>query len=82
MGEIADYMIEQMQDDAERDLHEFYNEVEVKCKYCGSHHVVWEMTPAGWRLFNTHSMYTTGALHECCDPFKIVKQLEKKNVRR
>lgn len=70
MGEIADMMIERMLDFPEEDPHEFKDEVQ--CKHCGSKSVRWEMTPAGWRLFNGTK------LHECCDPFKLVEKLEKK----
>jgi hypothetical protein len=44
---------------------------EVTCKYCKSEHLEWEMTPAGWRLFEAD-----GELHQCTDPFAVIKELE------
>ncbi len=68
------------------DMSEWYNEhcdpfedePTVKCKYCKKE-VVWEMTPAGWRLFDEG-----GSLHDCNDPFEIVRRLEndRPSIRR
>lgn len=43
-----------------------------RCKLCHKA-VTWDMTPAGWRLFEGKN------LHMCDDPFKVVRDLETKN---
>lgn len=44
------------------------------CKVCGKI-VEWEMTPAGWRLFDAHNQ-----LHECVDPFEVLRNLENEKT--
>ena len=68
MGDIADEMINRYLDDPRP--HDLDDEPAVECKYCHKE-CVWEQTPAGWRLFDTN-----GELHECNDPFELVRRLE------
>lgn len=65
------------------EMAEFYNdhcdpfEDDPVCRYCKNTNVEWEMTPAGWRLFNED-----GSLHQCNDPFELVKKVERNGHRK
>lgn len=73
MGEMADEMINRYLDNP--GPHGLDDEPAVTCKVCHKE-CVWEQTPAGWRLFDLN-----GELHDCNDPFELVKQLENQNAR-
>lgn len=60
------------EDDEEPDEDEGVNSRHPTCKYCNKPDLRWEMTPAGWRLFEGFN------LHECINPFKVVSDLEKR----
>ena len=42
-----------------------------QCKVCKKRGLEWEMTPAGWRLFDGTQ------LHECFNAFDIAKKAEQ-----
>ncbi len=69
MSELTDEMLDRYYDTEFEEL-----DVHLKattCKVCKKKGLEWEMTPAGWRLFEGTQ------LHECIDPFKLVAAFEK-----
>lgn len=69
MGEIADMHTDYFD---ECDLSEEESLRSASCKVCKKRGLEWEMTPAGWRLFEGTQ------LHSCIDPFKLTKELEER----
>ena len=64
MGEMADYILDQMfdEDDGwyEPDLEDEYAYHNIRCKYCHKAGFYWIETNSGWRLHTK-----TGKIHEC-----------------
>ncbi len=70
MGEMADMLTEQYDDDWE---HEQDDRAEgVRCKYCGRHGFQWSKTEFGWRLMTPR----TGQLHTCKKHPRYAKEQE------
>ena len=72
MGEMADWIVEQMQN-AEMDGWDLQSEYdqedfrpsEKTCKFCGETGLRWQNTESGWRLFHFQNWDNTYELHKC-----------------
>lgn len=73
MGEIADYMIDQMIERSDITFRSYSQPSTVECKRCGKGGLHWEDDNGKWRLVNAK-----GLLHVCdtssaADDFEVLK---------